>query len=124
RHRGAAVVPVPPGVPAGAGPVVAAPTHREDRPRPTTCRADSQPLPRPNGARGRRRRLRGRTPTRRGRPDQLDQPVKLTSVLHELPPPRTGRSGRPRTKGARLGTPPMSPPSRRGRTPGAAPGSV
>ena len=26
-------------------------------------------------------------------------------MLHELPPPRTGRSGRPRTKGARLGTP-------------------
>jgi hypothetical protein len=26
-------------------------------------------------------------------------------VLHELPPPRTGQSGRPRTKGARLGTP-------------------
>ena len=31
--------------------------------------------------------------------------LKVTSVLHELPPPRTGRSGRPRTKGARLGTP-------------------
>jgi hypothetical protein len=30
--------------------------------------------------------------------------LKVTSVLHELPPPRTGRSGRPRTKGARLGT--------------------
>ncbi len=29
----------------------------------------------------------------------------VTSVLHELPPPRTGRSGRPRTKGTRLGTP-------------------
>src|SRR4029434_3700454 len=28
-----------------------------------------------------------------------------TSVLHELPPPRTGRSGRPRTRGTRLGTP-------------------
>ena len=25
--------------------------------------------------------------------------------LHALPPPRTGRSGRPRTRGARLGTP-------------------
>ncbi len=25
--------------------------------------------------------------------------------MHELPPPRTGRSGRPRTRGARLGTP-------------------
>jgi hypothetical protein len=31
--------------------------------------------------------------------------LKVTSVLHELPPPRTGRSGRPRTKGVRLGTP-------------------
>jgi hypothetical protein len=30
--------------------------------------------------------------------------LKVTSVLHELPPPRTGRSGRPRTRGARLGT--------------------
>lgn len=30
--------------------------------------------------------------------------LKVTSVPHELPPPRTGRSGRPRTKGARLGT--------------------
>ena len=31
--------------------------------------------------------------------------LKVTSVLHELPPPRTGRSGRPRTRGSRLGTP-------------------
>jgi Transposase DDE domain len=31
--------------------------------------------------------------------------LKVTSVLHELPPPRTGRSGRPRTKGVRWGTP-------------------
>jgi DDE superfamily endonuclease len=31
--------------------------------------------------------------------------LKITSVLHELPPPRTGRSGRPRTRGVRLGTP-------------------
>ncbi len=30
--------------------------------------------------------------------------LKVTSVLHELPPPRTGRLGRPRTKGVRLGT--------------------
>jgi hypothetical protein len=50
--------------------------------------------------------------------------LKVTSVLHELPPPRTGRSGRPRTRGARLGTRPMSPPSRGPRTPGAPPGSV
>src|SRR3954462_11809474 len=31
--------------------------------------------------------------------------LKVTSVLHELPPPRTGRSGRPGTRGPRLGTP-------------------
>jgi hypothetical protein len=31
--------------------------------------------------------------------------LKVTSVLHELAPARTGQSGRPRTKGARLGTP-------------------
>ena len=30
--------------------------------------------------------------------------LKTTSVLHELPPPRTGRKGRPRTRGLRLGT--------------------
>jgi hypothetical protein len=31
--------------------------------------------------------------------------LKLTSVLHELPPPRTGRSGQPGTRDARLSTP-------------------
>jgi hypothetical protein len=31
--------------------------------------------------------------------------LKVTSVLHDLAPPRTGTSGRPRTKGTRLGTP-------------------
>jgi hypothetical protein len=31
--------------------------------------------------------------------------LKVTSVLHELAPPPTGKSGRPRTKGARIGTP-------------------
>ncbi|TDT98208.1 DDE superfamily endonuclease [Streptomyces sp. 846.5] len=31
--------------------------------------------------------------------------LKTTSVLHELPPPRTGKKGRPRTRGPRLGTP-------------------
>jgi hypothetical protein len=30
--------------------------------------------------------------------------LKVTSVLHHLAPPRTGRSGRPRTKGERIGT--------------------
>ena len=36
RHRRAAVVSVPPGVPAGAGPALATPAHREDRARPTS----------------------------------------------------------------------------------------
>jgi hypothetical protein len=42
----------------------------------------------------------------RGLPGQVSwtSRLKVTSVLHELPPPRTGRSGRPRTKGTRLGT--------------------
>src|SRR3954447_4958380 len=31
--------------------------------------------------------------------------LKVTSVLHDLAPARTGQSGRPRTRGARLGTP-------------------
>jgi hypothetical protein len=31
--------------------------------------------------------------------------LKVTSVLYELAPPRTGKSGRPRTKGPRLGHP-------------------
>jgi len=31
--------------------------------------------------------------------------LKITSVLHQPPPPPTGKVGRPRTKGARLGTP-------------------
>ncbi len=74
RHHRAAVVFVPPGVPAGAGPAVATPTHREDRLRARTGRADRRPLPRPRGARGRGRRLRGRTPPRHRRPDHLDQP--------------------------------------------------
>ena len=68
RHRGAAVVSVPPGVPAGAGPAVATPAHREDRARPRAGRVDRRPLPRPDGARGRGRRLRRGTPARRGRP--------------------------------------------------------
>ena len=76
RHHRAAVVSVPPGVPAGAGPAVATPTHREDRLRARTGRADRRPLSRPDGARGRGRRLRRGTPARRGRPDQLDQPVE------------------------------------------------
>jgi len=43
----------------------------------------------------------------RGLPNQITwtSRLKVTSVLHELPPPRTGRSGRPRTKGERIGTP-------------------
>src|SRR4051812_7139386 len=39
-HRGAAVVSVPPGVPAGAGPAVATAAHREDRLRARAGRAD------------------------------------------------------------------------------------
>ncbi|HEV3171101.1 MAG TPA: hypothetical protein VGZ32_12205 [Actinocrinis sp.] len=31
--------------------------------------------------------------------------LKVTSVLHQAPPPRTAKVGRPRTKGPRLGTP-------------------
>ncbi|MFK4272915.1 IS701 family transposase [Streptomyces milbemycinicus] len=31
--------------------------------------------------------------------------LKVTSVLHALAPPRTGKKGRPRTRGERLGTP-------------------
>jgi hypothetical protein len=31
--------------------------------------------------------------------------LKVTSVLHQAPPPHTGKVGRPRTKGPRLGTP-------------------
>src|SRR4051812_13497700 len=50
--------------------------------------------------------------------------LKVTSVLHELPPPRTGRSGRPRTRGAWLGTRPSSRPLPQPRTPGALPQSV
>src|SRR5690349_24611253 len=51
--------------------------------------------------------------------------LKVTSVLHELPPPRTGRSGRPRTRGP-LGWAPRPtwrplPPRGRG---GAPPGCV
>src|SRR6476620_9125360 len=76
RHRRAAVVSVPPGVPAGAGPVVATPPYREDRVRPRAGRTDRRPLPRPVGACGRRRRLRWGTPPRPGRPDHLDQPPK------------------------------------------------
>src|SRR4051794_22522611 len=39
RHRRAAAVSVPPGVPAGAGPALAAPADREDRPRSSVGRA-------------------------------------------------------------------------------------
>ena len=72
--RRAAAVPVPPGVSTGAGAAVAAPAHREDRARSRAGRVDRRPLPGPDRACGRRRRLRGRTPTPSGQPDQLDQP--------------------------------------------------
>jgi hypothetical protein len=71
RHRRAATVSVPPGVPAGAGPALATPAHRKDRVRPTAGRADRRPLPRPDGARGRGRLCVPRT---------LTQP--LTSAIH------------------------------------------
>ena len=71
-HR-AATVSVP-RVPAGAGPALETPPHREDRARPTAGRADRHSLPRPDGARGRQRRLRRGTPAQPGRPDHLDQP--------------------------------------------------
>jgi hypothetical protein len=61
-HRRATVVSVPPAVPAGAGAALATPAHREDRARPAAGRVARRPLPRPHRARGRRRRLRGRTP--------------------------------------------------------------
>src|SRR5215212_1547142 len=81
RHRGAAVVSVPPGVPAGAGAAVATPAHRKDRARPAAGRVDRRPLPRPHRARGWRRRLRGRTPAQpRGRITWMSR-LKVTSVL-------------------------------------------
>src|SRR6187455_1110013 len=62
RDHRAAVVSVPPGVPAGAGPALATPAHREDRVRPAAGRVDRHPLPRPDRARGRGCRLRRGTP--------------------------------------------------------------
>ena len=50
--------------------------------------------------------------------------LKVTSVLHELPPPRTGRSGRPRTRGPRLGTPTDLATSATAGARCATPGSV
>src|SRR6476660_9143907 len=75
RHRRAATVSVPTGVPAGAGSAVATPAHRQDRTRPRAGRVARRPLPGPDGARGRGRRLRRRTPARRGHSHHLDQPV-------------------------------------------------
>src|SRR5919107_2437999 len=105
RHRRAATVSVPPGVPAGAGPALATAAHRKDRARPTAGQLIAARYPdRTVHVVGdaayvgeRLRDLDAGSPGPAG--------VKLTSVLHELPPPRTGRSGRPRTRGARLGTP-------------------
>ena len=50
--------------------------------------------------------------------------LKVTSVLHELPPPRTGRSGDHAPGVPGWAPRPMSPPSRGPRTRGAPPGSV
>ena len=125
RHRGAATVSVSPGVPAGAGPAVATPAHREDRVRPRAGRVDRRPLPRPDGARGRGRRLRRGTPARRGRPDHLDQPVEgaprcCTNCPRPAPDARADHA--PVVPG--WAPRPMSPPSRRARTRGAPPGSA
>ena len=76
RHHRAATVPVPPGVPAGAGAAVATPAHREDRARPRAGRVDRRPLPRPHRACGRRCRIRGRTPAHPRGSDHLDQPTE------------------------------------------------
>ena len=64
----------------------ATPAHREDRPRPTTGRADRHPLPRPHGARGRDATYVGER--LRDVDDQISWTSRLkgTSVLHELPP--------------------------------------
>ena len=105
RRRGAAVVSVPSGVPAGAGSAVATPAHREDGARPRAGRVDRRTLPGPHRACGRGRRLRGRTPPHPGRPDHLDQPTEARLGIAPAAPPRTIRSGRPRSRGARLGTP-------------------
>ena len=126
--RGAAVVSVSPGVPSGAGPTVATPAHRKDRTRPTAGRVDRRPLPRPDRARGRRRRLRRGTPTRCGRPDHLDQPLEghlgaartapaPHRTLRPTPHPRRpaghpGRCRRPRAEGEHLADhsgPPVRP---------------
>ncbi|WP_238598017.1 transposase [Saccharothrix sp. ALI-22-I] len=40
--------------------------------------------------------------------------LKVSSVLYALAPPHNGKLGRPRTKGVRLGTQPISRPPRRG----------
>ena len=103
RHRGAATVSVPPGVSAGAGAAVAAAAHREDRARPRlaeliAARYPDRTVHVVGDAAYVGERLRD---VDTGSPGPA---ASKTSVLHELPPPRTGRSGRPRTRGPRLGT--------------------
>ena len=81
--------------------------------------------PRPDGARGRRRRLRRGTPARRGRPDHLDQPAEghLGAARTAAAPHRSlGATTHPRRPVGH--PPPMSPPSRRPRTHGTPPRSV
>jgi hypothetical protein len=92
-------------MPAGAGPAVAAPPHREDRLRAGDGRGGRRPPP------DRIVHAVGDAAYVGEHLRDLDKQItwtsrlKVTSVLHDLAPPRTGQSGRPRTKGARLGTP-------------------
>src|SRR5690349_22373286 len=92
-------------MPAGAGPAVATAAHREDRAHPSAGRVDRRPLSRPQGSRGWGRRLRRGTPTRRGRPDHLDQPIE-GHLGAARTAPTAHRTLRPTPhRGARLGTP-------------------
>jgi DDE superfamily endonuclease len=109
RHRATATVSVPPGVPAGAGAAVAT----RWRPRHTGKIAHARQPAELIAARYPDRRVHvvGDAAYVGERLRDVDDQItwtsrlKVTSVLHELPPPRTGRSGRPRTRGVRVGTP-------------------
>jgi winged helix-turn-helix protein/DDE family transposase len=92
-------------VPAGAGPVVATTACREDRARRELAELIAARYPdRIVHVVGDAAYVGERLRDVDGRISWTSR-LKVTSVLHELPPPRTGRSGRPRTKGARSGTP-------------------
>ena len=105
RHRRAAAVPVPPGVPAGAGPALATPPHRKiaharELAELIAARYPDRTVHVVGDAAYVGERLRD-VDTRITWTSRL----KVTSVLHELPAPHRALSGRPRTKGACLGTP-------------------